>query len=60
MTFFATASGLMIDRVLSTAMISTFVFWTSYRPATTAEAAEARVPNEKSSTNEALASPKLA
>jgi hypothetical protein len=59
MTFFATASGLMIDRVLSTAMISTF-FWTSYRQATTALAAETRVPNEKSSTNEALASPKLA
>jgi hypothetical protein len=40
-------------------MISTF-FWTSYRQTMTAEAAEARVPNEKSSTNEALASPKLA
>jgi hypothetical protein len=41
----------MIERVLSTAMISTFVFWTSYRQAMTAEAAEARVPKEKTSTN---------
>jgi hypothetical protein len=41
MTFFATASGLMIDRVLSTAMISTFVVWTSYRKAAAERAAGA-------------------
>jgi hypothetical protein len=41
-------------------MISTFVFWTSYRQAMTAKAAEAQVPKEKTSTNEVLASPKLA
>jgi hypothetical protein len=44
MTFFATASGLMIDRVLSTAMISTFVVWTSYPAASV----HRHPPDEKS------------